>query len=64
VTALFPERYDCPTCHGQDTIPAHPDEPGDGWRLPCPICWPEGWFLARSGEVPATYDPEHAEIPY
>jgi hypothetical protein len=55
--ALFPERYACPTCHGQDTIPAHPDTPGDGWVIPCPFCHP--------GSAPQPhYDPEHAEIPY
>jgi hypothetical protein len=57
--ALFPERYDCPTCAGTDVVPAHPQDPGDGWVLPCPLCWP---MSAQLGV--AKYDPERAEVPY
>jgi hypothetical protein len=58
--ALFPERYACPTCHGDDTVPADPEDPGNGWRRPCPTC-------PRGDVHPVTeiwYDPEHADIPY
>jgi hypothetical protein len=57
--ALFPERYDCNVCAGAGDVPADPDDPGDGWRLPCPVCWP---MSAQLGV--AKYDPERAEVPY
>jgi hypothetical protein len=54
---LFPEAYACPTCAGDGDVPEDPTDPGNGWRLPCPVCYP-GYLQAP------WYDPEHADIPY